>query len=193
MESFAHYCARIAHSIEPGGRSFVGGVSFGAMVAMEVAHHLDVEGVFLIGGCRSHEEIASLFHFACATASKLPLSAFPFATAVAPLALRLFEKLNKEQAHLYVTMMREASPNQVRWAAGEIVRWVSPGEPGAPVYQIHGRYDEIVPVTRQNPDRVIEGRHLISLTRPEQVNRYLIEKMELITGSSPEPSSIRSL
>ncbi len=183
-ETLAHYAARIAHSITPGGRIFIGGVSFGAMLAMEIAHHLDVQGVFLIGGCRAHDEIAALFHATCATASKLPLSTFPLVTSVAPLALRLFEKLDKQQTHLYVTMMREASPAQVRWAAGEIVKWESSGEPAAPVYQIHGSHDEIVPLAWQKPDRVIEGRHLISLTRPEKVNRYLLEKMGLITESS---------
>ncbi len=188
-EDLFAYAGRIARSIRPGGRIFLGGVSFGAIVAMEVARHLSADGVFLIGGCRSHREISALFHFTCATASRLPLSLFPIVRALAPPALKLFEGLNREQTRLYVTMMRDASPAQARWAAGQIVRWSSPRDPPAPVFQIHGRDDEILPLRWQSPDRVIEGRHLISLTRPDEVNRYLMQRMGLFPRTIPPSQS----
>src|SRR5688500_15858648 len=68
-ETLASYGRRMAGVLaprDPGERLFVGGVSFGALVALEAARHLpDARGVFMIGGCRDSRAVAPFFRFAC--------------------------------------------------------------------------------------------------------------------------------
>jgi pimeloyl-ACP methyl ester carboxylesterase len=185
-DTVEQYSQRLARNITPGPDLYVGGVSFGAIVALEVARHVPVRGVFLIGGCRSARQVVPLFRFACRAASYLPLPMVRLVQRIAAPPLKLFEKLNREQTRLYARMFREASATQVRWAAGALTRWESRVDPPAPVYAIHGQWDEVIPLRNVlPPDRVVRhGRHLISLTRPAEVNAFLMEKM-CLTGATP--------
>lgn len=56
-ESMASYASRLADTIEVRRPFFLGGVSFGGMVAFEMAEQLEPEAVFLIGSARSSAEV----------------------------------------------------------------------------------------------------------------------------------------
>src|SRR3954453_4565175 len=59
-ESLASYAGRIAREIDPGVPFYVGGASFGGMVAVEAARHLPhLLGCFLVGSVRSPRELPS--------------------------------------------------------------------------------------------------------------------------------------
>lgn len=56
-EPLTDYAQRFAQSIAPGGRCFVGGASFGGIVALEMAAHLHAEACFLVASVRSDSEL----------------------------------------------------------------------------------------------------------------------------------------
>ena len=56
-EPLIAYAGRLATWIDPGGPCFVGGASFGGMVALEMAVHLRAEACFLIASIRSGREL----------------------------------------------------------------------------------------------------------------------------------------
>ncbi len=184
-ETLESYAKRMAALVQPvcGEQLFVGGVSFGALVALEAARHLpDVRGVFMIGGCRDPRAIAPFFRFACRAAPLIPTPLFKLVLYGSPAALVLFESLDWDHMRLYSRMLNESSPRQVQWAAGALHRYRSAGDPpGVPVYLIHGQRDLLIPMKNVNPDYVVpHGRHLVGLTRADKVNRYLMMKMNLI-------------
>ena len=186
-EPLASYAGRMAALLaprEPGERLFVGGVSFGALVALEVARHLpDVHGVFIMGGCRDTRAVAPFFRFACLAAQYVPTPVLKSILYGSPAALVLFESLNWEHMRLYSRMVNDASPRQVRWSAGALLGYQSPGDPpGVPVRLLHGQRDLLIPVKNVNADYVIpRGRHLIALTRPKEVNEILMRLMGIQT------------
>ena len=189
VESYGRRMGALIEPPSPGERLFLGGVSFGAVVALEAARHVPgTEAVFMIGGCRDTRAVAAFFRFACALAPHLPIPAFKAILYGAPAALVLFESLNWEHMRLYSRMVNDASPRQARWSAGALLRYRSAGDPrGMPVYLLHGQRDLLIPPKNVDPDFVIpRGRHLISLTRPAEVNGYLLEKMGLASGSAVE-------
>jgi pimeloyl-ACP methyl ester carboxylesterase len=48
-----------------------------------------------------------------------------------------------------------------------------------PVHHVHGSRDRLIPLRRVRADRVVEGAgHLLTLTHPDAVSRFLIEIME---------------
>jgi pimeloyl-ACP methyl ester carboxylesterase len=182
-ETIGSYAARMARTIEPlapAERLFVGGASLGAIVALEAARHLPrCEKVFMFGGCRDTRAVAPFFRFACHLAQWVPLPVLKAILYGAPAALVLFESLNWEHMRLYARMVNDASIRQVRWSAGALLGYRSVGDPpGVGVRLIHGSRDLLIPAKLVCPDYLIRrGRHLVALSRPEEVNGYLLREM----------------
>jgi pimeloyl-ACP methyl ester carboxylesterase len=183
-ERIEDYSKRMAAQIVPDDRPlFVGGVSFGAIVALEAARHLPTDGVFLIGGGLSHRMITWPFRWMCHVAPLVPLPLVPWLLKLFPIGLDVIEDLTDEQKQLYVRMSRETPPAMIRWGAHAMTRWAFTGPPPAPMHVIHGHDDRIVHPKQLHVDRVIAGgRHLISLSHPDQVNAFLAEKMRVATA-----------
>lgn len=183
-ETLEAYSARMAKtvvaSMMPGERLFLGGASLGALVALEAARHLPAtKAVFMIGGCRNARAIAPFFRFACHLGRWAPTPMLKAILYGAPAALMMFESLSWEQMRLYATMVNDASPRQVRWSARALLPYRSRGDPqGVRVRLIHGQRDLLIPRKHVCPDYVIpRGRHLVSLSRPAEVNAILRREM----------------
>src|SRR5262245_12121006 len=56
-ESLPDYAQRMAAEIDPGGPCYIGGVSFGGMIALEMTKHLPARACFLISTIRSAREL----------------------------------------------------------------------------------------------------------------------------------------
>ena len=173
-ETLAHYMRRMAASIEPRPNLFLGGVSLGAMAALQAAHYLDARGVIMIDGCFSHRQIAPMFRAVLAAGATLPDQWVRPVLTLGPLGLRMFENLNVDQERLMARMFRRHSPAQIRWSCRAILGWENTNPPGVPVHAIHGEDDEVIPLRNVRPQQVVKsGRHLISLSHPAQVNEFI--------------------
>ena len=192
-ETLAEYGTRIAKSLGPHPNAWVGGISLGAMVALETARALRARGVILIGGCTSHRQIATLFKLTLAAAALLPDWIIHQSLRVTPAAMKLFEQLTPEQRDLMTRMVREHSPRQIRWSCRALSRWDCCATPvNVPIRAIHGADDEVIPLKNVHPDEVVPGgRHLISMSHPEQVNRFLTETV--LGSHAPENSGRAAL
>jgi len=180
-ESLADYAARLASDVSGLHPSYIGGSSFGGMVALEVARLLRPRGVFLLGSCRSPRSIRGVLRFGTRIASVLPESLLRrgdlFATPVA----RVMGSRSREIATLVAEMYRSVSPRLIRWGAGAIRNWPGLEDPGVPVHHIHGQSDRVIPLRGVRPDRVVPGAgHLLTLTHPEAVNAFLAEEMSRV-------------
>jgi pimeloyl-ACP methyl ester carboxylesterase len=174
-EMLSDYAARIARGIGSRPDLYVGGVSLGAMVALEVARPLAACGVFLIGGCWSHRQIAPLFKAVLALGGLMPPAIVRASLAATPLALKIFEHLDADQIALMTRVLRDHSPRQIRWSCRALLRWECCAlPPDVPVYAIHGEKDEVVPLRNIRADHVVpEGHHLINLSHPNEVNAFI--------------------
>src|ERR1043165_7929168 len=63
-ETLADYALRLTSDIKPGGALYLGGVSFGAMVAVAAARRLRPREIFMIGGCRSFTQVSPMIRVA---------------------------------------------------------------------------------------------------------------------------------
>jgi pimeloyl-ACP methyl ester carboxylesterase len=188
-ESLAHYSQRLAEAIGPRGNVYVGGVSLGAMVALEAARLLNARGVILIGGCTSGRQISPLFRSVLKASSMMPTRFVRPALRLSPLAFLVFERLSREHRRLMTRMLREHSPEQVRWSCRAILEWECCAmPPEVPVHAIHGQDDEVVPLRNVRADQVVPGgRHMISLQAPEEVNRFVVERIGAAERSGRAP------
>ncbi len=177
-EALSSYAARLAHAIRRDhrldGPYALGGVSFGGVVAQEMARVLEPRAVALIASCRSASSIAPAVRWFRGAVDLLPRSFTRWGVEQTRGAIAARAGAFPYPRRLVAEMADGVSAEFIRWATGAIVRWPGAELQGRPVRHIHGSRDPIIPADRVWPDEwVPEGEHLINLTHPEQVNRFL--------------------
>lgn len=184
-ESLERYARRWAEALRDESDErpvFVGGVSFGGIVAMHMAEALRPEAVVLIASCRSSDDVPMRFEIAQrlgsfvpdATVGKLlPLLAIPFA---------VLDGLDSDHLKLLRSMAKDTDPALLQWAGRAVANWQFDlaHELPCPVHRIHGARDWVIPYRGDGeghpgePTEVLpHGKHLINLTLDRTVNGWL--------------------
>ena len=183
-ESMRDYARRLAATIEPGDDLYVGGMSFGAMLALEIASMLTPRprGVFLIAGARDGRALSPIVRMTCRVAVRMPEPLSAAAFRAAPLLVRMVGRPDRAQRLVLVELARRSLPWLTRWGCSAMRDWTAPRseEIGCPVHHIHGGADRMIPLSRVRPppDRVIpDGGHVIHLTHADQVNAFISERL----------------
>jgi pimeloyl-ACP methyl ester carboxylesterase len=180
-ESLADYARRWAGTVTCNPPFFLGGVSFGGMVALEAARYLKPTGVFLIASCRSGRAVARRV-LALQRAGRV-LPTWLVARLRSPVAgyIARVEKLGAAHRRLLRELATDAPVPFLRWAVSAIRRWSWEGASGGigiPIHQIHGRADRIIPFVPGEIDHVIQdGGHLINLTHADDVNQFILARL----------------
>lgn len=182
-DSLATFAARLAAGIPRAERLYLGGSSFGGMVALELAALLRPRGVFLIGSCASPASISPLVRQLRLLARSLPARAFQPRRWSLPLVLPKFGRLGREDRQLFLSMARETPGTFLKWGVEALLSW-RPAVVTAPIHQIHGGDDRLIPLRLVRPARVVPGGgHLLSLTHPAAVNAFLLETLAEDAGA----------
>jgi len=178
-DTLASYSQRLAAALTVAEPFFLGGVSMGGMMALEMSRWLRPEAVLLIASARSGRVIYPFWRVVGRVIGWMPISLAPVASRIAKMLSPAGRELNSEQRRFCLQMASDAPPRFVRWACRAVVTWPGVDLPRAPVYHIHGDRDPIIPVHRVKPDHIVRGGgHMINLTHAEEVNAYLREKIE---------------
>lgn len=181
-ESLPDYAARMAEALSPRPACplVLGGVSLGGMIAYEMARHLEPDALVLIATCRTREGLARYRPLA-PLARRLPLAAVSMAQRISPIAAGWFSACPVEIGRSVIEMFREADSRLVRWALAALLDWQPSALPKSLIFQIHGRLDRVIPARRVQADQVIStGGHLINLTHPAEVNRFIARALKTV-------------
>jgi pimeloyl-ACP methyl ester carboxylesterase len=184
-DTLATYAERMAGTFDPGGPCFVGGASFGGMVALEMTRHLDARACFLIGSIRSPDQLPLRLRLLKPLASVLPSWSLALPRGLARVMLATVGPLLRPATRSVLQQFADSDGRFVRWASLAILAWQGPPEPPiVPVFQIHGDRDRVLPHRMTRPDVLVRGAgHLLSITFPDAVNQFLKSHMdELSTG-----------
>ena len=173
QEGFQSYCKRLAEQIDPGCPCVIGGASFGGMVAMEVAQHLDAQACLLIGSIRNERQLPLRIRALRPIGFGVALLPVTWLQRAAALSARFAPAATPIQITTAMQQFSGADPTLIRWSARQILRWKAPKIP-IPIFRIHGERDHIFPIRHTTPDEVVHGGgHIISLTHARQVNLFL--------------------
>jgi pimeloyl-ACP methyl ester carboxylesterase len=180
-ESLESYALRIVPTlpIDHATEYYIGGVSFGGMVALEVSRHLNPRGVFLISSCPSYRQVSWLV--------RLPGKLIaPYVTPdfvkhflwLAPLAIRLTGPLHREQRNLLIDIWNHANLKVMRWGAMIMTQWEFTHRLAAPVHHLHARYDLFIPLSNVEPEAIVaDGWHAFNLTHPREMFNFIAQRM----------------
>lgn len=170
-ESLTCYATRLGRQIDPGQPCVVGGASFGGIVALEAAAHLQARACVLIASVRSPSEFPWRYRLLRPAAVLGPAELGRLAGLVASVsALSLLPGTAQR-------LRRLSEPERAfqRWATWAVLRWQPSREvQRVRVYQIHGDADATFPIRYTRPSVVVAGGgHLLSVTHSQAVNEFL--------------------
>ena len=183
-ETLAAYAGRFAETLglPAGGEPYaVGGVSFGGMLALELARVLEPAPalVVLVSSARSGEAIPRPLWYAEKLAAILdPWWMRELSRGVAQ-PFTWGDGGAAASAERFRAMVGRLNPDFFQWSVDACVSWEGPGamtECFPPIAQIHGGDDGVVRCFPEQCDRVIEGAgHLMNITHADGVNRFVFE------------------
>jgi len=179
FESIGHYAWRLVSQIERNDNLWIGGMSFGGMLALEAARYLKPRGVFLIASTPRGSAHALLFQWLAKFTSSISTHMIRRLLYLAPMLVRIVGRPNRRQRMLLLQLVDDAHLNLTRCGARAAMNYVYTGELECPIYHIHGEIDRLVPVQNVRPDVVVnEAGHVVNVTHPETVNRFLYQRIE---------------
>lgn len=170
-ESLPSYALRLAKGIDRSEPFALIGLSFGGMIATEIARQFPPAMTILISSIPVSAELP--FYFRVAARLRLhqlvPISLLKGAAA----AKRFFTKERNEDKKLIVQAIRESDPNMIRWSMNAILNWKNDFVP-QPVCHIHGTHDEVLPIRFTHPTHTIHrAGHMLVMTEASQVNEII--------------------
>jgi pimeloyl-ACP methyl ester carboxylesterase len=175
-ETLNAYARRLARRLDPGRACFVGGVSFGGAVALEMAIHLKARACFLIGSVRCRGELPwYLRFFQAMTAMEPELVGKTAGLRLRGYLLSRIGALSARQVQLGC-----ADGDFLRWATWALLNWrAHPRTRQVPVHHIHGAADRTFPPQHTRPDVIVPGGgHLLPVTHPEAVTQFLLDRLK---------------
>lgn len=174
-ETLTSYARRLTTQIKSEQPILIG-LSFGGLVAVEIAKQIAVEKVILISSAKQQQEIPLYFRLF----RWFPIHrVFPFKSllwAVYWLINWLFSLETQEECQLLKAILFDTDAHFLKWAMHRVVIWENNTIPNC-IYHIHGSSDRIFPLSFVRPDVTInQGGHFMIMNRADKISQ-LIDKI----------------
>lgn len=162
-ESLVCYAARMAPRFHPD--SYIGGVSFGGILALEISRLVRPKGCILISSVQSPRQLPPWFRigraFGGRNCSRL-LRVIGDAASLVPGRIRTSSTIR-------VAKLSGFNGAWQRWATSAVLDWQPDDDFGAPMLHIHGDADLTFPLRYVRPDVVVHrGRHALPISHPTE-------------------------
>jgi len=170
-EGVGAYAKRMAEQIDGTDPIFVG-ISFGGIVAIEVAKHLQPQKLIVIASAKTKYEVPFYFRIS----GMLGLNRLmPERFIVESNAFTnwIFGARTVSGRKILGQILGDTDPKFFKWAVNEIVNWDNK-ELVPNIYHIHGSSDRLLPICFVNNDITIKhGGHLMTINKSDELNRVL--------------------
>jgi len=179
-ESIEHYAKRLIEQITSDKPVLIG-LSFGGIMAIEVAKQIETEKMILISTAKTRNEIPFYYRLAgrlglhkIIPAKLLKSSNF--------LTNWFFGINSASDRKLLKQILSETDSTFLKWAIDKIVHWKNHTLPENYIH-IHGTSDRILPIKFITCDiKINGGGHLMVLNRFEELNKVLKQQFLSIFG-----------
>jgi pimeloyl-ACP methyl ester carboxylesterase len=169
-EPLAHYAARLAEAVPLAEPCWLVGVSFGGLLAQEIARLRPLARVVLISSLGSPHELPRLLRLA-GTPGLVPFGLLKW---LPRLAQWFFGARGGTEYRLLRQILRDTDTAFARWATGQLLTWRGPGLPGA--VRLHGSRDRLLPAQAAHIDYRVPGAgHFLIVSHATQVSQVLNE------------------
>ena len=171
-EDIASYAKRLTEQIKSPNPILIG-LSFGGIIAVEIAKHIAVEKVILVSSAKQYSEIPIYFRmFRWFPIHRL----IPFKSllwAIYWLINWFFSLENIEERKLLKKILVDTDAQFLKWAIDRVVFWKNQIVPQV-IYHLHGTSDRIFPLAFVDSDITIEkGGHFMIMNRADRISQLL--------------------
>ena len=179
-EPISRYCDRLAATIHCDEPIIICGVSFGGIIARELAPKINAACCVLISSVRDPRELPPWFRCFRPVSGRHVSTLLNLAGTLAT----HFPRPIRTPATARATKLAGEGGKWHRWATSSVLEW-SPQQRSAEIatVHIHGNRDTTFPIRYTKPDIVIDGGgHVLPLTHDREIARVL---GELATQNCP--------
>ncbi len=171
-ETIVDYAARLRQEITEPDPILVG-LSFGGMMAVEIAKQISCKKIILISSIKHRNEKPVLFNLSAAAGlhKLLPMASFSKPNRLLYYFFGVHQ--NKRAKELMDELLVYMHPDYLRWSVNQIVNWQNQYIPPHLVH-IHGTADKVLPAEKVKADFLIEnGSHFMVWTRAREISAIL--------------------
>jgi pimeloyl-ACP methyl ester carboxylesterase len=174
-ESLQEYAARMAEDITHPNPIIIG-LSFGGIMAQEIAALIPVKELILISTIKSKDEkpwfmgIAGTLH----GPDMMPDSLLRRANKLMAYA---FSLVNPDEQEVLQSCFENTSSAHLRWAMTQIANWEGI-KIDTPIFHIHSYKDKVFSSNLSKSDAQIHGGHFAVYTNADELNKILSSKFE---------------
>jgi pimeloyl-ACP methyl ester carboxylesterase len=170
-ESMAAYARRMAAQITEKNPILLG-VSFGGMMAIEIAKHIPVHRLILVSSVKSDVEIPRWMKWVgrLRIYKLVPPTFYRHAGRLGDWRLGVS---SEEERALVAAYRRSSDLGYLKWAIRQILQWHNNWVPPHTLH-IHGEGDRIFPVTRIKDSVIVKGAtHFMVYNKAGEVGKYI--------------------
>lgn len=171
-EPLADYAKRLATQFILENDPIIVGVSFGGMLATEIAKLKPKAKVFIVSSAKTFKEIPVYFRILgyLNILKFTPIQLFKYHTKITDW---FFGVKNKQESLLLESILQNTDGLFLKWALNQIVHWENTIVPSN-VFHIHGNKDRILPSKFVNPTITIAGGgHLMILNKALEISKII--------------------
>ena len=170
-DSLATYAQKIFQIIQD-EKAIVVGLSFGGMLATEIAKNHPETKIILLSSCKTRKEIPGYLRFW----RYLPVYKFyshRLKKFAGLLSSNVLGAKGAEQQNIQRQILRDSNPPFTRWAINAILHWCNNDIPKN-LTHIHGTKDSLLPFKYVKADHRIEGgSHLMVMDKASELSALL--------------------
>ncbi|MBA2248588.1 MAG: alpha/beta hydrolase [Chitinophagaceae bacterium] len=175
-DTLPSYAKKMAENIK-GSNAIIVGLSFGGMLATEMAKQHPGWKVILIASAKTKHEVPWFWR----AARYLPVYKWipgKWMKVIGKNSNYIFGAFETSQKKIISQIITDTDPQFSKWAIGSILHWQNETKP-ANVLHLHGTADKLLPLKYLKADHVIDGgTHLMLIDKAPEISvllRRLIE------------------
>ncbi len=178
-ETIHAYARRLSEYIQDENPILIG-VSFGGMMAIEIAKQRPVRAVILISSVKSVNELPRWMKILGSCHAeyllpKVPLKSIRPLKSLRPIQNYFLGASTREEIAIANEFRDNVDPQYLKWSIRQIFNWKNDWQPGT-VFHIHGDNDKLFPLKYLKPTHVIhQGGHFMIMSQCDQVSRIIGE------------------
>jgi pimeloyl-ACP methyl ester carboxylesterase len=175
-ETIQEYAAKLLNQISTHNPILIG-LSFGGIVAIEVAKQINAEKIILIASAKTKNEIPFYYRFSgmLHLHNLLPIWLLKSTNFI---TFWLFGAVSSFDKQLLTQILIDTDPVFLKWAIDKIVSWKNEIVLKN-IYHLHGSTDKILPKHFIKCNGVIQnGGHLMTINKAEEINLILKSQID---------------
>jgi len=170
-ENIKHYSLRMAEMIDHPFPILLG-VSFGGLIAIEMAKEMTVNKIIIVSSVKSDDELPNWMKLVGRfQLNKIfPVKSNKFTERFDDHQLGI---ANEEEKIMVESYRKKSDPSYMDWAINEILNWKNRWQPKQ-LFHIHGSMDRMFPIKNIKPTHVIDGgTHIMMINRHQEISTHI--------------------